>query len=65
MQGLPVDLVAGGNDGIVAEANVQAHYEAMRSAGVQVGPGGEVAGHPSESFVGRACSSARVHHGPA
>ncbi|KAI3435938.1 hypothetical protein D9Q98_001996 [Chlorella vulgaris] len=36
LQGLPVDLVAGGSDGIIAEANVQEHYKRMREAGVQV-----------------------------
>lgn len=35
-QGLPVDLVAGGSDGIIAEVDVHSHYEAMRAAGVQV-----------------------------
>ncbi|EFN54144.1 hypothetical protein CHLNCDRAFT_53131 [Chlorella variabilis] len=36
LQGLPVDLVAGGSDGIIAEVDVHSHYEAMRAAGVQV-----------------------------
>jgi predicted esterase len=31
-----VDLVAGGRDGIIPPANVQAHYEAMRGAGLAV-----------------------------
>ena len=35
-----MDLVAGKSDGIIGEADVQSHYEAMRRAGVQVGRAG-------------------------
>lgn len=33
---LPVDLVAGRSDGVIAHEDVAAHYEAMRSAGLEV-----------------------------
>lgn len=34
--GLPVDLVAGRQDGIIHHQDVMRHYEAMKAAGVQV-----------------------------
>ncbi len=36
LQGLPVDLVAGINDGVIAREDVETHYEAMKAAGLEV-----------------------------
>ena len=36
LQGLPIDLVAGKSDGVIAREDVETHYEAMKAAGLEV-----------------------------
>ena len=36
LTGLPVDLVAGASDGVIAREDVEAHYDAMKAAGLEV-----------------------------
>ncbi|KAL4539401.1 hypothetical protein Ndes2437B_g02221 [Nannochloris sp. 'desiccata'] len=36
LQGLPIDLVAGRSDGVIAREDVETHYEAMKAAGLEV-----------------------------
>ena len=36
LAGLPIDLVAGKSDGVIAREDIEAHYDAMKGAGLDV-----------------------------
>lgn len=53
LRGLPIDLVAGRSDGLIAREDVATHYDEMKSAGLQVSYKELNGGHLDMTFAGK------------